>query len=110
MKKKPGENQNNLKKTWEILRSAINSGGQSKEPISELFSNGISHTDPCNIATVLNLFFTTAPQKIANELPPPLILVILQLYLIFFLQLRLKKLQMNYHPHRNHLMFTSTIL
>ena len=69
--KKLGENQNNLKKTWELLRSAINSGGQKKEPISELFSDGISHTDSCSIATVLNLFFTTAPQKIANELPPP---------------------------------------
>ena len=54
------------------MRSAINSGGQKKEPISELFVNGINHTDPLSIATALNLFFTTAPQKIANELPPPM--------------------------------------
>jgi len=32
------ENQNNLKKTWEILRTAINSGGPKNDPISELFS------------------------------------------------------------------------
>ena len=63
-------NQNNLKKTWEILRSAINSGGQKREPISELFVHGINHTDPVSIANVLNLFFTTAPQKIVDELPP----------------------------------------
>jgi len=68
--KKLGENQNNLKKTWDILRSAINSGGQKKEPISELFVNGINHTDPLSIATALNLFFSTAPQLIANKLPP----------------------------------------
>ena len=61
-----------MKKTWDILRSAVNSGGQKKEPISELFVNGINHTDPFSIATVLNLFFTTAPQKIGDELPPPL--------------------------------------
>jgi hypothetical protein len=67
---KLNENQNNLKKTWDILRSAINSGGHKKEPISELFVNGINHTDSISIATVLNQFFTTAPQKIVDELPP----------------------------------------
>jgi len=68
--KKLNENQNNLKKTWDILRSAINTGGQKREPISELFVNGIKHTDPVSIASVLNKFFTTAPQKIADALPP----------------------------------------
>ena len=67
--KKLKENQNNLKKTWDILRTAINSGGQNKDPITELFCNGINHTDPVEIATVLNQFFTTAPQKIVDELP-----------------------------------------
>ncbi len=66
------ENQNDLKKTWGILKSAINSGGRKKELISELFVQGIKHTNSLSIATVLNLFFTTAPQKIAEELPPPL--------------------------------------
>ena len=67
--KKLNENQNNLKKTWDVLRTAINSGGQNKEPITELFFNGINHTDPVEIATVVNQFFTTAPQKIVDELP-----------------------------------------
>ena len=67
--KKLNENQNNLKKTWDILRTAINSGGQKREPISELFVNGINHMDPVSIATVLNQFFTTAPQKIVDDLP-----------------------------------------
>jgi len=75
--KKLSENQNNLKKTWDVLRSAINSGGQKKDPISELFSNGINHTDPVSIASILNHFFTTAPQKIVDELPvspgPPVV-------------------------------------
>jgi len=64
------ENQNNLKKTWDILRTAINSGGQKREPISELFVDGINYTDPSSISTVLNQFFTTAPQKIVDDLPP----------------------------------------
>jgi len=75
--RKLNENQNNLKKTWDVLRTAINSGGKSRELISELFSNGINHTDSLSIASVLNQFFTTAPQKIVDELPdspgPPVV-------------------------------------
>ncbi len=67
---KLNDNQNNLKKTWDILRTAINSGGNKREPISELFADGVHHTDPSSIASVLNLFFTTAPQKIVDDLPP----------------------------------------
>ncbi len=68
--KKLGENTSNLKKTWDILRSVLNSGGSTKNPISELFSSGIHHTSSLTIANELNKFFTSAPAKIANELPP----------------------------------------
>jgi hypothetical protein len=63
------KNHNNLKKTWDILRTVTNSGGPTKEPLSELFSNGINHTDPLSIATELNIFFTTAPAKIVDQIP-----------------------------------------
>ena len=39
--------------------------------ISEIFNNGIRLTDPATIASHLNLiFFISAPQKIADEIPP----------------------------------------
>jgi len=63
-------NQRNLKKTWDILRSAINSGGNKRNVISEIFINGVRLTDPATIASSLNQFFVSAPQKIADEIPP----------------------------------------
>jgi len=64
------KNQKNLKKTWDLLRSAINSGGPKRDPLSELFINGIRLTDPLTIATQLNEFFVSAPIKISEEIPP----------------------------------------
>jgi len=64
------KNYNNLRKTWELLRSAINSGGPKRDPITELFVDGISCTDSLSIANKLNQFFTTAPTRIVNDIPP----------------------------------------
>ena len=63
------KNHNNLKRTWEILRTVTNSGGNKKEPISEIFSNGINFTDPLTITTELNKFFINAPSKIVDQIP-----------------------------------------
>jgi len=39
-------------------------------PLSKLIYEGITYTDSYQIACKLNEFFTTMPQKIANEIPP----------------------------------------
>jgi len=59
-----------LKKTWDILRSVINSGGPKRDPISELFVNGVNYTEPLQIANILNDFFINEPMNIANSIPP----------------------------------------
>jgi hypothetical protein len=64
------KNFRNLKKTWEILRSVINSGGPKRDPISELFVNGVNYTEPLQIANILNDFFINEPLNIANSIPP----------------------------------------
>jgi len=64
------KNFKNLKKTWEILRSVINSGGPKRDPITELFVNGVNYTEPLHIANILNEFFINEPNNIANSIPP----------------------------------------
>jgi len=63
------KNYRNLKKTWEILRNAINSSNVKKDPISELFVNGVNYTEPIDIANILNEFFVNEPVNIANNIP-----------------------------------------
>ncbi len=62
------KNTRNLKKTWELINSAINSV-KSKQSISTLFVNGINVTDPCIIANELNKFFLSAPLTIVEKIP-----------------------------------------
>jgi hypothetical protein len=59
-----------LKKTWELIKSATNTGGSLSAPLSKLIYDGVTYTDSYQIACKLNEFFTTMPQKIANEIPP----------------------------------------
>ena len=42
----------------------------SKQTITNLFVDGINHTEPCDIANVLNQFFVSAPAKIVEQIPP----------------------------------------
>jgi hypothetical protein len=60
---------NNLKKTWDLLKFAINSEGKSSLLLSELFVDGIRHSEPQIIAEKLNEFFVNAPGKIVSEIP-----------------------------------------
>jgi hypothetical protein len=39
-------------------------------PLSKLIYDGVTYTDSYQIACKLNDFFTTMPQKLANEIPP----------------------------------------
>ena len=63
-----GKNISNLKKTWELIRQAMNAK-QTDCNIPFIFSNGIKHTKPCDIASELNAFFISAPSKIAQNIP-----------------------------------------
>jgi hypothetical protein len=62
------KHKSNLKKTWDLIKFAVNAEAKQQIHISELFVNGISHTDPLTIANELNKFFITAPQKIVSEI------------------------------------------
>jgi len=64
------KNVSNLKKTWELIKSATNTGSTTSAPLSKLIYDGVTYTDSYQIACKLNEFFTTMPQKIANEIPP----------------------------------------
>lgn len=71
------KNFKNLRKTWEILRSVMKTGGRSKQNINELLYNGVILNDPAVIACKLNEFFTNAPSKIVDKIPkcdPPVII------------------------------------
>jgi len=59
----------NLKRTWDLIRCALNTQNNSKDVISELNINGTSVSDPKLIADNLNEFFINAPQRIAEEIP-----------------------------------------
>jgi len=63
------KNTSNLKRTWELIKSAMNANS-SKQTITNLFVDGINHTEPCDIANVLNQFFVSAPAKIVEQIPP----------------------------------------
>ena len=63
------KHKSNLKKTWDLIKFAINSENKNQTQIHELFSNGIKHTDPLTIANELNHFFINAPLKIVSEIP-----------------------------------------
>ena len=62
-------NSNNLKKTWSILNEAI----CKKRPsnlIESLKVNGISTSDPLEMANNFNSFFTSIADKIASKINP----------------------------------------
>ena len=65
------KNKSNLKKTWNIIRQAINlKSKKSDVNLNTLLINGIEVNDPLLIAEHLNEFFASAPAIIINEIPP----------------------------------------
>ena len=61
--------QSNLKKTWSILKSAINKNCK-KSSLTELNIDGVLVSDPKIIANNLNVFFTNVARQIVEEIPP----------------------------------------
>ncbi len=63
------KHQSNMKKTWQLLRCAINKKSKNKEQsIPGIFHNNLIVTQPSKIADIFNDFFTTAPEKIVNQI------------------------------------------
>jgi hypothetical protein len=66
-------NQSNLKRTWELIRTAANMPLVKKDGIPQVSVDGELLSDPIQIATKFNEFFTSMPAKIVSEIiPPPL--------------------------------------
>jgi Notch-like protein len=62
--------QSNLKKTWSILKNAINQTPNKSSSISRLLVGNAEITDPCLIAESFNEFFINAARLIVEEIPP----------------------------------------
>jgi hypothetical protein len=62
--------QSNLKKSWEILYSAVNKKSNCKEKIDQIIVDGVVFTDPKTIADKFNIFFTNVASTIAQTIVP----------------------------------------
>ena len=62
------KNRSNLKKTWDLIKFAVNNNNRDGQSLSELLIDGICYTEPQIIAEKLNDFFISGQQKIANEI------------------------------------------
>ncbi len=58
------------KKTWEIIRQAINNKNKLDSSIQTIISNNVVFNDPVLIANQLNLFFTSIAHEIVNNIHP----------------------------------------
>ncbi len=62
--------QSNLKRTWSILKEALNQAPKKTKPLTCLLINGKECTDPLAMANALNEFFITAASSIVDQIPP----------------------------------------
>jgi hypothetical protein len=62
------KNQTNLKKSWQLLKSAINNKKIKSSLISKIVSNDKTTTNPKEMAALFNEFFTSMPSKIVQDL------------------------------------------
>ena len=70
------ENQSNIKKTWEEIRSLLNVTKKSNVQINKLSHNNVVYTDPSKMANVMNDFYVNIGNSIEDKIPqgskPPL--------------------------------------
>jgi len=62
-------NKSNLKKTWKILKEAVNSKVQKSSGVDCILVNGVELSDPTLIAEALNNFFISAASDIVDDIP-----------------------------------------
>ena len=59
--------QSDCKKTWEILRKAINNSKKSVNSIQSIIVNGTSIHDPATMADQFNNFLSILPRKLSRK-------------------------------------------
>ena len=64
------KNQSNLKKSWDIIRGAINKKSSKSSTISNIVHNNCNINDPTEMANCFNTFFTNVSSKIVGEIHP----------------------------------------
>jgi hypothetical protein len=63
------DNAGNPKKTWQTLNEILGKS-RSTESVKSLNINGVSSSNPAEIANHFNTFFTGVGQQISNNVPP----------------------------------------
>ena len=63
-------NAKNLRKTWQILSTAIRKNKTNKDSCSSLFVNGSTINDPSLMAESFNKFFATAALNVVSKINP----------------------------------------
>ncbi len=63
--------QSNAKKTWQILRKAVNNTGKKPNSIQKIIVDGLSIEDNLLIANNFNKFFTNVADNIVKSIHPP---------------------------------------
>ena len=63
-------NQSNLKKTWDLIKTAMNKKSDKSTNISSILLNNVIVSDPQLIANHFNDFFTSIPSSIIDEINP----------------------------------------
>ena len=64
------QNKHDLKKTWEGIKSIINLKSTNPSSPSCISSNGTTTTDPLDIATSFNKYFSNIANKVKQKIPP----------------------------------------
>ena len=67
---KLAKHQSDVKKTWEIIRQAINNKHKKSNSIQSIIHNNVTFNDPLLIANEFNLFFTKVAHKILEDIKP----------------------------------------
>ena len=62
-------NQTDLSKTWETIRSIVKVGRKSKRTLCSLKHSGVLLFNPVKIAEIFNFFFTNIGPNIAKRIP-----------------------------------------
>ena len=63
------KNVKNPKKTWDILRE-LTTGNKTQQSIDKISADGVTLSDPTQIANEFNKFFTRVGRDIANSVEP----------------------------------------
>jgi len=64
------KNSSNLKKTWQLINSAIKKPAKNSKITPEIYINNVLESDPKTVANHFNKFFSTAALNIVKDINP----------------------------------------